>query len=140
MKLLAVDPGEKRIGLALSDPTGLVARPLRTLTHVSRAEDAARILAIADEEGAGKILVGLALEADGQVGPQARQAQRLAETLRASTSRPVELWDESLTTRDAQAAVRAGGKRHRRVARDQVDAVAATVLLQGYLDAQAPSA
>lgn len=136
MRILAVDPGEKRIGLAVSDPTGVVARALTTLQHVTRAEDASRIAAIARAEGAERILVGIALDAEGLVGPQARRAQRLAEAIRAETDLPVELWDESHTTLDAQAAMAASGRRPRRGARrDRIDAVAAAILLQGYLDA-----
>lgn len=134
MRILALDPGEKKIGVALSDPTGLVARPLTTLAHTARAADAARIAALAVEQQAELILIGLALDAAEQRGPQARRAERLAEAIRQQTSVPVKLHDESYSTQAAQDAMRASGKK-RRARRAQVHAVAAAALLQSYLDA-----
>jgi len=129
-RILAVDPGEARLGLAVSDPTGTIARPLRILRHVSRAADAAEILARAQEESAEKIIVGLALDQDGNVGPQARRALRLVEALRASSVLPIETWDESGST------LAAGPSRH---ASQPDDARAASVILQDYLDAHRPA-
>jgi putative Holliday junction resolvase len=134
MRILALDPGEKKIGVALSDPTGLVARPLTTLAHTARDADAARIAALAVEQQAELILIGLALDAAGQRGPQARRAERLAEAIRQQTSVPVKLHDESYSTHAAQDAMRASGKK-RGARRAQVHAVAAAALLQSYLDA-----
>ncbi len=70
MKVLAVDPGEKRIGLAISDPTGTISRPLKVLTHEARAKDAQKIAEIAAEEAVGVIVIGLPLDANGEVGPR----------------------------------------------------------------------
>jgi putative Holliday junction resolvase len=134
LRILAVDPGEKKIGLALSDPTGLVARPLATLEHVSRDDDAAHIAALAAEHQAEMILIGHALDADDRPGAQARRAERLAEAVRQHTPLPVILHDESHSTQTAQAAMLAAGKK-RRDRREQVHAVAAAALLQSYLDA-----
>jgi putative Holliday junction resolvase len=134
MRILGVDPGEKKIGLALSDPTGLVARPLTTLDHQSRDEDAVRIAALATGHQAEMILIGHALDASGQPGPQARRAERLADAIRQHTHLPVNLHDESYSTQAAQAAMVASGKK-RRARREQVHAVAAAALLQSYLDA-----
>lgn len=134
MRILAIDPGEKKTGLAVSDPTGLVARPLTTLDHKSRDDDATRIAALAAEQQAEMILVGHALDASGQPGPQARRAERLAEAIRQHTSLPVNLYDESHSTQAAQAAMLAAGKK-RRDRRAQIHAVAAAALLQSYLDA-----
>ncbi len=128
MRILAVDPGDVRIGLALSDPTGLIARPLKVLQHTARAEDAEAILQIAHEHEVGKIIVGLALDLDGEVGPQARKALRLIENLRSAGSFPIEPWDESGSTQ----AARRGNQRD-----PMLDARAAAVLLQEYLNAQA---
>ena len=125
-RVLAVDPGTVRIGLALSDPGRSIARPLDVLTHRSRAQDAHAIAARAEAEGAGLILVGVALDRGGKAGPAARRALRLIEALRGCTSLPVEAWDESDSTR---AAVDAGG-------RAPLDARAAAVVLQEYLDAR----
>jgi putative Holliday junction resolvase len=132
MRILAIDPGEKHIGLALSDPTGLVARPLSTLAHETRDKDAARIAALAAEHQAEMILVGLALDAEDHIGPQARKGERLAAAIRSVTPLPVIVHDESHTTTKAELALRARGKRRR----EQIHAAAAAALLQSYLDAR----
>ncbi len=136
MRVLAVDPGEKRLGLALSDPTGVIANPLSVLKHVGRLLDAAAIVQIAQENGAGRIIVGAALGADGQPTPQSRHAERLAEAIRQQTILPVELWDESGSTQAARAARAAMGVT-RRKRTGHLDDLAATVILQDYLDAHA---
>ena len=144
MRILALDPGEKKIGVALSDPTGLVARPLTTLPHTARDADAARIAALAVEQQAELILIGFALDAADAPGPQARRAERLADALRQHTSIPVKLHDESYSTQAAQATLLTTGKkrrrspsgdRARRALRAQIHAVAAAAILQSYLDA-----
>lgn len=127
-RVLAVDPGEARLGLAVSDPTRTIARPLLVFEHQSRDTDCDTIIHEAKRQEAGVIVVGLALDEDGQVGPQARRAQRLVEALRGKTAIPVETWDESGST--IQAA-QSGGQNA------GLDARAAAVILQGYLDAQA---
>ncbi len=101
-RILAVDPGDKRIGLALSDPSAKIGRPLNVLTHVSRILDAAAIAGIAKENEVGLIIVGQALEDHGQVGPAARKAIRLAEAIRTQTDIDVRLWDESGSTMSAR--------------------------------------
>lgn len=127
-RVLAVDPGERRIGLALSDPTRLLARPLQVLAHVSRPQDAQAIAEAAERHSASLILIGLALDQEGEAGPQARKALRLAEAVRSATDLPVETWDESGTTR---MAIQQGGDD------DLLDARAAAFILQDYLDARA---
>jgi putative Holliday junction resolvase len=134
MRVLAVDPGEKRIGLALSDPTGTIANPLTVLNHVTRAIDAATIAQMAAEHAAVRIVVGQALDADGQVTPQGRKAARLAEAIQTQTSLPVELWDESGSTQAARSArIAIGASRRKRSG--HLDDLAAAYLLQDYLDA-----
>jgi len=130
MRILAVDPGDKRIGLALSDATGTIASPLQVLAHKSREADAARIAALAAEHRAGRIIVGQALGEDGRPNLSGRKAARLAGALRAVTSLPVQLWEESYSTQEALAARRALG-----ASTQVVDAHAAAVILQDYLDA-----
>lgn len=137
MRILAVDPGEKRIGLALSDPTGTIASPLTTLKHVARAVDAAQIAQIASENGAGLILVGQALDDEGQPTPQGRKAARLAEAIRQQGALPVRLWDESgstQTARSASIAMDVSSRRRRRQGHGHLDELAAVVILQDYLD------
>lgn len=130
-RILAVDPGEVRIGLALSDPTRLIARPLSVLRHTSRQQDALAIARAGREHAAGLILVGLALDQEGLIGAQARRGLRLAEAIRGVTDVPVGTWDESGTTQQAQA-LRGGGQ--------LLDAQAAAFLLQDYLDSQGSQA
>ena len=132
MKVLAVDPGEKRIGLAISDPTGTIARPLCVIQHEARSKDAKKIAEIAQAEGALMIVVGQALDSDGQIGHQARKSQRLAEAIRSEVNCEVRLWDESGTTQAAiQNRVTMGVSRKKR--KGHLDDVAASVLLQDFL-------
>ncbi len=137
-RVLAVDPGEKRIGIAVSDPTGTIANPLGVVHHVSRQVDAAEIVRLASEQGAVLIVVGQALDDEGKEGPAARKAQRLAQAILSQTTLPVELWDESGSTAEARAARRLMGvKREKR--KGHADDLAAAVILQSYLDAHAAS-
>jgi putative Holliday junction resolvase len=124
--VLSVDPGEVRIGLAISDPTRTIARPLEVLRHTSRAADALAILDRAARHGAGAIVIGVALNSEGEAGPQARRGLRLAEAIRQQTSLPVETWDESGSTQ----AARRGGRDD-----PMLDARAAAVVLQEFLNA-----
>ena len=135
MRILAVDPGEKRIGIAISDPTGTIANPLTVLQHVARPIDAGAIAALAQEHEAGLILVGQALGGEGEATPQSRRGARLAEAIRLQTSLPVLLWDESGSTQAARQARQAMGV-SRRQRSGHLDDLAATFLLQSYLDAQ----
>ncbi len=134
MRILAVDPGSKRIGLALSDPTGTIAGPLTVVKHVSREVDAATIAQLAVENEARMIIIGQSFEESGIPNFEGRRAARFADALRGQTSLPVVLWDESLTTQDARAAhIHMGASRKDRAG--HLDSLAATVLLQSYLDA-----
>lgn len=133
MRILAVDHGQKHIGLALSDETGQLARPLTILPHLSKALDAAQVAEQANREAAGHIIVGVSYDEAGDPNPAGRRAINFAETLRQQTNLPVEFWDESLTTQDARAArIASGSPRKKRAG--HLDDVAAAVLLQDYLD------
>ncbi|MBE0698860.1 MAG: Holliday junction resolvase RuvX [Anaerolineaceae bacterium] len=132
-RILGVDPGEKRIGLALSDPTLTIASPLVVLKHISRRIDAASIAQLAVEHDVMRIIVGQALDGEGLPTPQARHAARLAEAIREQTSLPVQLWDESGSTQAARASRIAMGV-SRRKRGGHLDEIAATVILQSYLD------
>lgn len=136
MRILAVDPGQKRLGIAISDPTATIANPLTVLQHVSRHVDAAVIAALAGEHEAGLIVVGQSLDDQGQPTLEGRGAARLAAAIIAQTNLPVELWDESFSTSDARAARIAMGS-PRRQRRGHLDELAATVILQSYLDSRA---
>ncbi|MEW6650681.1 MAG: Holliday junction resolvase RuvX [Chloroflexota bacterium] len=132
-RILAIDPGDRRIGIALSDPTGTIANPLTVIRHVSRQVDAALIAQIANEHDAVMIIIGQALDSFGLPGASGRKAARLAEIVRTQTSIPVVLWDESGSTQTARAAAAALGSKRKR-ARSHLDELAATVILQSYLD------
>ena len=132
-RVLAVDPGEKRLGLAISDPGGNIANPLKILTHISRMIDAASVAEVACDIGAEIIIIGQALDSDGLVGPMARKAIRFADAVRGQTSIPVYLWDESGSTQTAIAA-RIAIKGKTRIKKEYIDSLAATVILQSYLD------
>lgn len=133
-RILAVDPGDKRIGLAVSDLTGTIANPLTVLKHEQRQKDAQAIVDIAVEREVVRIVVGQAFTIDGEPNPSGRKAARLAEVIESLTEIPVELWDESGSTKSAQAARKLmGGKKKSK--RGHMDELAATVILQSYLDA-----
>src|SRR3990170_3014656 len=153
MRVLALDVGERRIGLAISDPEGRLAVPLETIHRTEEAADLSAIAAVAQREGVVLLLVGLPLSLDGSVGPQARLVQEFARRLATFLPRPVELWDERLSTAEAEARRpgrgpsgprrRPGGRpsgrgarRGSRPPRATVDSLAAAVFLQGYLDRQ----
>jgi len=134
MRILAVDPGMKNLGIALSDPTGTVANPLSVLRHISRPVDAAAIAALAADHGAGLIIIGHALGDEDQPTPQSRRAARLASAIRLQTNLPVVLWDETGSTQAARGARLAiGASRSRRSG--HIDDLAAVYILQTYLDA-----
>lgn len=130
---MSVDPGESRIGIAMSDLTGTISAPHSVLKHVSRVLDAAVIARIADENQVIEIILGYALDSGGRPGPQARKAERLAEAIRGQTSIPVVLWDESHSTEQAAGTQHLLGVK-RRSRRENIDSMAAAVILQSYLD------
>lgn len=133
MRILAVDPGEKRIGLAISDPTGTIANPLTVLAQVSYDENANQIVEIASTREVEKIIVGQALGLEGESTPSSRRARRLAGAIRSRTALPVEFWDETGSTQTARTArIEMGVSRKKRSG--HLDEIAATVILQHYLN------
>ena len=133
MRILAIDPGSKRVGLALSDPTATIAQALTTVPAEPVGTLPSRIAKIARDSEAGRIVVGLPKRLDGSRGPEARVAQELADAVRKESGLPVELVDERLTTVVAERSLIAGGVR-RAKRRLSVDRVAATLILQAHLD------
>lgn len=133
MKYLGIDHGNVRIGVAISDPTGLLARPLRIVKHISRAEDASVIAQIAQDQACQAIVVGLPLDSDGCLGYRARSVNRFIEELQNQTDLTVIAWDESHSTQHAlQSSISKGeGKKKRQEAMDDQ---AAALILQDYLD------
>jgi putative Holliday junction resolvase len=135
VRILAIDPGSVRLGLALSDPSGTIAQPLSVITRRSEAEDLKAIDELARKYSVELILVGLPRMMDGRLEAAARDAQAFGERLGRATGRPVAYWDERLTTVAAERYLIEQGKR-RDKRRREVDRMAATLLLQGYLDFQ----
>ena len=133
MRVLAVDPGSKRVGLAISDSTGTIAQPMTTIRAEPRETLAARLATVAREHEAVRIVVGLPRRMDGSLGPEAKAARELAGQVRAASKLPVELVDERLTTAAAEKSLLAGGMR-RKDRRANIDRVAAAILLQTHLD------
>lgn len=136
MRVLAVDPGSKRVGLALSDPLGITANPLPSLPAEPLETLAERVAAVALAREAERLVVGLPRRMDGSEGPEAAAARRLAGALRASAKLPVSLYDERLTSAQAERALLAGdvSRADRRRLSDQV---AAALILRSYLDSEA---
>ena len=136
-RVLAVDLGERRIGLALSDSSGTLASPLRTLEVTGDPDrDRLAIVSAARDAEAQVIVVGLPRSLSGRDGPAARRARAEASALAEVAGEiRVELHDERFTTRDADRALAAAGTR-RRERRARVDAAAAAIILQSYLDAK----
>ncbi|MGH7765105.1 MAG: Holliday junction resolvase RuvX [Candidatus Dormibacteraceae bacterium] len=133
MRTLAVDPGTKRVGVAVSDPTGTIAQALMTLDAEPAQSLAARLAEVAAEQGAERIVVGLPRRMDGSNGPEAKAARDLAGAIRKASGLPVELVDERLTSVAAERSLIEGGVR-RDKRRQSVDRVAAALLLQSHLD------
>ena len=137
MRILGIDHGEQRIGVAVSDETGTIARPLTVLKHVSRSVDVAQIASVAGEQNAELIVVGQSFDEEGQPNAAGRSAERFAEALKSQTVLPVLLWDESLSTVDARSMrLEMGVPRKKRGG--HLDDAAAAVMLQSYLDSQRP--
>jgi putative pre-16S rRNA nuclease len=132
--ILALDPGERRIGVAASDETGLLAAPVAVIQRSSRAADLQQIAALIQRYQPVELLVGLALLPSGDRGPQARRGERFADQLTEEFGLPVRLWNESYSTVEARRR-RAAAPRARKRS-PYLDAEAAAVFLQDYLDSR----
>lgn len=133
MRILAIDPGTVRLGLALSDPSGTIAQPLGVVTRRSEAEDLELLTELVARHEVGCIVVGLPRTMGGRLEGAAQDAQAFGARVEKATGRPVAYWDERLTTVAAERYLIDQGKR-RSKRRREVDRMAATLLLQGYLD------
>jgi putative Holliday junction resolvase len=136
-RLLGVDFGQVRIGLAVSDPEGKLAFPLTTYQRRSQPEEADFFRGLMEAEEIDRIIVGLPVHLDGREGVKARQAREFGQWLGAVTGLPVAFWDERFTTVEAEAALWQAGLTHKK-RRARRDRVAAQILLQAYLDAGCP--
>ena len=135
MRILAVDHGEKRIGLALSDPTATIASPFKVIKHVSRLLDAAQVANLANENDAGLIVIGQSFDEEGNPNLAGRRAAKFAEALKEQTNIPVELFDESFSTQDARATrIEMGVSRKKRAG--HMDVLAAVMILRSYIESR----
>lgn len=135
-RILALDLGKRRIGLALSDPLGLTAQGLPTLERTNLRQDIAALASLIEEREVGLILMGYPLHMSGREGRQAEYTREFAERLAARTGVPLRYWDERLTTVEAQRVLRSSGISIAKRAR-AVDKLAAQILLQSFLGAEA---
>lgn len=142
-RILAIDYGQKRLGLALSDPLRVTAQPFATWRRSNRRKDLARLRDLCAEHGVALILVGLPMHLEGANSAMAAEASRFAELVRAETGKPVELVDERLSSWEAEHALseNSGAKsRSRERKRRELDEVAAAVILRDYLQSRRRSA
>jgi len=136
MPVLGIDLGSRRIGLAISDAEDRIALPAGSLESRGPKRDLKAVSALARERGVERVVVGLPIHMDGSQGPQAEAARRFASSLAGELGIPVETLDERWTTREAERALDATGRRGRKRRKEVVDAVAATLLLRTFLARQ----
>jgi putative Holliday junction resolvase len=131
---MALDYGERRVGVAVTDPTGVLAQPLETITRRAAEPDAhlKRIDELVSEYEVGRIVVGLPLHMDGRAGPEAASARAFGAQIQQRTGIPVEFLDERWSSAEAEQLLGAAGVRARQ-RRGKVDPVAAALILQTYL-------
>ncbi len=132
---MGLDVGDKRIGIALSDETALIASPKETLERRGNRKDIAHLLELARREDVSEIVAGLPFTLDGSEGPQAQKVERFIDALKAETDLPITMWDERLTTVGAERALLEGNV-SRAKRKQRIDKVAAALILQGYLDSK----
>jgi len=133
-RILALDVGKRRIGVAISDELGLTAQGLETLERTNNREDYAALARLAAERCVSMFLIGNPVNMSGREGRQAEWVRQFAEALSARTGVPVKMWDERLTTVEAGRVLRSSGISIQKRAR-AVDRLSAVLLLQNYLDA-----
>ncbi len=136
MRILALDVGDNRIGVAVSDPTELLAKPLTIVRRLNLASDIQVISRLAGEQSAGKLVVGLPISLEGGEGMQAEKVRAFASGLGKALALPIEMVDERFSTVTAQEYMHESGKKKKGKTKQHDDAVAAAVILQNYLDAR----
>jgi putative Holliday junction resolvase len=137
-RILGIDPGKVRIGLAISDAERRLASPLAVYTRKDDKQDATFFRRTVEQEEAGLLVVGLPVHTDGREGVQAQEARALGAKLQTWTGLPCIFWDERFTTRFAESELWTAGLTHRR-RKERRDQVAAQMLLQSYLEAGCPA-
>lgn len=135
MRVLGLDPGSKRVGVAISDELGMIAQPLDYIPAEPFEEFVQALLKLLEERQVEAMVVGMPRNMDGSYGPAAEKSKRLVEKLRERTEVPIRTWDERLTTAQANRVLIAGNV-SRQKRKEKVDKMAAAILLQSFLDAQ----
>ncbi|MCH8826894.1 MAG: Holliday junction resolvase RuvX [Chloroflexi bacterium] len=138
MRLLALDVGDRRIGVAMSDPDGILASPLTTIERQAKDSSLEQILRIAEENDVAEIIVGIPYLMSGRVGPQARITMDYVDKLAQRTDLPIQRVDERLSSVQAERMLRQSGVRPSEN-KGKIDAAAAAILLQSYLDSNRDS-
>lgn len=137
-RMMAIDPGEKRIGVAISDISGTLTKPFKIIQHHSRERDVKEILQICRENNVGRIIVGFTQNEDGSLPPSGRNALKLADELRLKSEMVIDLWDEFETTKEAQKMLIKVNK-PRKFRKANHDDIAAAIILQSYIDNRIPN-
>ena len=133
MRVLAIDHGSKRMGIALSDELKVIAQPLEYVAAEPPARCLARLKELVQEKEVGLVLVGMPRNMDGSYGPAAQKVEAFAGVLKAAITVPIKMWDERLTSTMAnRVLIQANVRRDKR--KEKVDKMAAAILLQSYLD------
>jgi putative Holliday junction resolvase len=135
VRVLCLDVGGKRIGVALSDPKLIIALALKVYTRVGPKRDVQEIVSLVRENDVSRIVVGLPKNLDGTIGEKAREIMEFAERLERAAGIPVVLWDERFSTNEAHRILDMGSVKQKK-RKPFIDMMAAQVILQGYLDAQ----
>ena len=137
MTVLGLDVGDRRIGVAISDPFGLTVRPLSVITRRSNQQAADAIRDLAERNEVDKVVVGVPFRAESEVGTQAQKILAFVRFLKTRIQQPIETWDERFSTADAEQAMIAMGVRRTR-RREMIDAAAAAVILDDWFTAHRP--
>ena len=135
LRVLGIDHGQKRIGIALSDTMGMIASPLTTIEHTSDAADINAVITLIEKNSVGEIVVGIPISLDGSIGNQAKRAAYFARLIAKESNKPVETIDERFSTQEAKRKIEEIG-RQRSKDKGRLDSAAAAVLLQSYLDSR----
>lgn len=133
-RLLGLDLGSKTIGLAISDSMLAVATPVGTIRRVKFTPDAAALIALIEERGVGGLVLGLPKNMDGSEGPRAQSTRQFATNFLEKRDIPIALWDERLTTAEAERAMIAEADLSRKRRGEVIDKAAAAIILQNFLD------
>ena len=137
-RIIGLDVGDKWLGVAISDPMGIIARPLVILERRDEISDAETVVKLVNEYRAGKVIVGLPRLLTGHIGAQAEHVQHFAARIASMVDAPVLFQDERYSTAEAQEIMKANRKKKKAFFKERDDAVAAAVILQDFLDQNRP--